>query len=387
MQSAPVCQPPGLSLCIVSHNAYGMMSGAGARFIGGVEWQTSLTARWFAAHGWPVSLLTWDEGGPTEERVDGVRIIKICRQDAGVPGLRFFHPKWTGLARAMRRAAADVYYHNCGECVTGQMAMWCRRHGRAFVFSAASEADCDPTLPELLALRERMLYRHGLKCADRVVVQTQTQHRRMREAFGVESVVIPMPCLGPADQEFSPPRRSTDRVLWIGRVCPVKRPDRLLELAAACPDLSIDLIGPVSDEAYAQATKRRAEQLPNVTLHGAVPRQRMDEFYRRGAVLCGTSEYEGFPNTFLEAWSHGLPVVSTFDPDGLIAGRKLGAAVKDIADMAVAVKKLLGSTEHYEEASRNARRYYAENHAVETVLPKFAAIFQEAAIEKAPRTP
>ena len=166
-------------------------------------------------------------------------------------------------------------------------------------------------------------------------------------------------------------------------MCQVKRPDRLLELAAAGPDLGIDLIGPFSSDAYSQEVKRRAEQVPNVMVHGAVPRNRMDEFYRRGAVLCCTSEYEGFPNTFLEAWSHGLPVVSTFDPDGVIAARKLGTVVRSVSEMQAALKALLGSAERYEEASRNARRYYVENHAVDTVLPKFARVFQEAAGAKA----
>ena len=36
-------------------------------------------------------------------------------------------------------------------------------------------------------------------------------------------------------------------------------------------------------------------------------------------MLLSTSDFEGFPNTFLEAWSVGLPIVSTFDPDTVFA--------------------------------------------------------------------
>ena len=61
--------------------------------------------------------------------------------------------------------------------------------------------------------------------------------------------------------------------------------------------------------------------MPNVTLHGRVERERMPSLYQDALCLCCTSVLEGFPNTFLEAWSVGLPVVSSFDPDHLIAER------------------------------------------------------------------
>src|SRR5688572_24707100 len=90
------------SICIVSHNAYGVLSGGKSGFIGGVEWQTTVTARSFAAHWYPVTIVTWNEGGPADETIDDVRVIKLCRQDVGLPGLRFFHPKWTSLVSALR---------------------------------------------------------------------------------------------------------------------------------------------------------------------------------------------------------------------------------------------------------------------------------------------
>src|SRR5271170_852387 len=104
------------SICIVSHNAYPTLAGRGKGHFGGVEWQTTLLARWLAKNGNRVSMLTWDEGGPVVEVIDAITVIKIAPPDAGLPGIRFFHPKWTGLVRAMRMAQADVYYHNCCEC-------------------------------------------------------------------------------------------------------------------------------------------------------------------------------------------------------------------------------------------------------------------------------
>ena len=365
------------SVCIVSHNGYGAISGGEVGFVGGVERQTSLLARWLADHGYNVTFLTWDEGGAPEEMIDGVRVIKICREDAGLPGLRFFHPRWSGLIAALAIADADVYYHNCGECVTGQMALWCRRKGKPLVFSLASDADCNPALPELHSDRERFLYRFGLRKADRRVAQTETQRESLLLRFGLDSEVIRMPAPGP--DHFLAPEPATTKVVWIGRVCRVKRPDRLVEIAKSCPDLRFDVAGPVYDDDYSLRVAAEADTLSNVHMLGAVPRERVSALYRDASILCCTSDYEGFPNTFLEAWSHGLPVVSTVDPDGVITRHGLGRIAADVASLASEIRSLLADSAAYTTASRNAREYYLAHHAMEAVMPRFESLFKELA--------
>jgi len=367
-------------ICIISHSAYGAMLGGSAGHIGGVERQTSLLACWLADRGHEVTLVTWDEGQEDAIEIGGVRILKLCRRADGLPGLRFFHPRWASLLGALRRADADVYYQNCGEEVTGQVALWCRRRRAGFVFSSASDADCSRQLPYLPTLRERMLYRLGLRFADRIIVQTQTQQHLLSEGFKRQSIVLPMPCPPPHPSE--PHRLSwaaPPRILWIGRICPQKRPELLLDLATDCPDLRFDLVGPADVTPYSRAILNRARLLPNVRIHGPVGRQQIAAFYRRAACLCSTSHQEGFPNTFLEAWSQGLPVVSTFDPDDLIARRGLGASVVDPRDLAGAIRGLIAAPDRWTAASSNARDYYLERHAPDRALPLFERVLLEAA--------
>ena len=350
--------------------------------IGGVERQTSLMARWLAARGHHVSMITWDEGQADGVEIDGVRVFKLCREDAGLPGLRFFWPRWTSLIAAMKRADADVYYHNCGEYVTGQVAMWCRRHGRSFVYSVASDPDCDVRLPEMRSLRERVLYRYGLKHADRVIVQTRKQQRMLCDNFGLDSTIIPMPCPGPSEVEYAASesdRNGSQRVLWIGRVCEVKRPDRLLDLAELCPDVRFDLVGPPGDSQYARAVCERARTIKNVTVHGPASRDRVAEFYRRAKLLCCTSDFEGFPNTFLEALSYGVPIVSTVDPDGLIAEKELGQVGSSVAELAAGIRTLLAAPEQWQRASQACRAYFVANHAIDEAMAKFEQVFREVA--------
>jgi glycosyltransferase involved in cell wall biosynthesis len=326
-------------------------------------------------------MVTWDEGGPVEETVGGVHIIKICRRDEGIKGIRYFYPRWTGLVRALRRADADVYYHNGGGGGTGQIALWCRKNHKCFVFSTASDADCDPAFPAV-SKHEHWLYRLGLSEADRLIVQTQTQQSRLRTEFGLDSVIIPLPCLVPLVGQQVRGMPLSQRVLWVGRVCPVKRPDRLLDLAQACVDLSFDLVGPFcgpdgSIGEHARSIQDRAARIPNLQVHGPMNHGGLSQLYSNALCLCCTSEYEGFPNTFVEAWSHGLPVISTLDPDGVIALHNLGIVARDIREIQAAIRSLLDAPARYQEISGNARRYFLDNHQADSVLPRFESLFLE----------
>jgi len=367
-----------LRICFVAHNAYGALAGGNHGHIGGVERQTSLMAKWLAAKGHRVSLITWDEGQADGIEIDGVRVFKLCRQDAGVPGLRFIWPRWTSLNAAMKRADADVYYQNCGEYVTGQVALWCRRHGRKFVYSVASDPDCDRNLPKMHSSREKLLYRYGVKEADRVIVQTRRQRNMLRDNFARDSAVLPMPCPGPSDATYTDHVRECNgahRVLWIGRVYHVKRPDLLLDLATMCPELQFDVVGQMADTEYTRKVCERAKTIHNVTLHGPASRNAVAEFYKSAKLVCCTSDFEGFPNTFLEAWSFGVPVVSTVDPDGLVVQRGLGRVGKDVSDLAARMRELLNSPELYRKVSQAARLYYAANHTVDVAMARFERVF------------
>ena len=150
---------------------------------------------------------------------------------------------------------------------------------------------------------------------------------------------IPMPCPGPDQEDYIPPVPPPDgngRILWIGRIDRVKRPDRFLDVVEACPDLEFDLVGPAGGDPYAREISERAACYPNLRVHGGVPRDDVPMYYRKAACLCSTSDVEGFPNTFLEAWSYGIPVVSTIDPDDLILEKGLGSVARNVPELVAA---------------------------------------------------
>lgn len=363
-------------ICIVAHFAFGALKGGGTGHVGGVERQTTMLARWLAKRGHEVTLITWNEGQREDTVIDGVRVVPMCGIAEGIPGLRFFTPRWTSLLKAVRKADADLYYFNAAEAATGQLAMWCRKHGRKFIYSVAHDLECLRSLPRIKAPQARALYVYGVRHADVVISQTDKQQRMLLLEFGRDSVVLPMPCEGPEDSDIvKASGRAKKRVLWAARLEPVKRLDVLLDVARQTPDLVFDIAAPINlGNPYTESLVQKAKSIPNVVMHGRVERERMPEMYRQTTVLCCTSDNEGFPNTFLEAWSWGVPVVSTFDPDNLIARNRLGLAASTDT-LPQALQQVCGEEAIHGEMSANARKYYLQNHQLDTAMSRFEQLF------------
>jgi glycosyltransferase involved in cell wall biosynthesis len=370
-----------MHIAIVAHNAYRMLSGSHSGHVGGVERQAAMLARWLAGRGHRVSLITWHEGGPAIEEIDGIRVIKTCRADAGLPLLRFLVPRWSSLNRALHLADAEIYYQNGAEEVTGQVGLWCRRNRRQFIFSTASDMDCEEHPARGGSLRERVLYRYGLRAAHRVIVQSQKQARMLEASTGLAATVLPMPgedLAGLAGGDSHAPPSASPLLLMVGRIAPEKNVEMFLDVARSLPGMQFLIVGgPVKSAGeYFERVTRLAAELPNVDFFGSADRHQLASLYRSATALCCTSHYEGFPNTFIEAWSVGLPVVSTVDPDGVIARHGLGAHVSSAEEMRCRLSEIALSPELRARIARVSRAYFESMHLLDKAMARFESLFQ-----------
>jgi glycosyltransferase involved in cell wall biosynthesis len=336
--------------------------------VGGAERQQLLIADELVARGYRVSFVVLDHGQPDGEHVRGIRLFKCYEAEAGVPKLRFFHPRLTGLWRAMARADADIYYQRGAGAETGLIAHWCRGHARAFIFGVANDTTCLPVSPVLPRRSERVLFRYGVRHADAVIAQSVRQQRLLAGTFGIAATVIrschaPLP--EPVDSSGDPSRRvKPGGVLWAGRLSREKRPEWLIGLAEDLPECQFTVVGQCNaGSGYGRDLTRRLASLPNVRWSGYVPYPRMQALYRQTEVVLCTSESEGFPNVFLEAWSCGRPVLSTVDPDDVVSTFQLGRVATDYPAIREQLATLPTERALWEAAGRRGAEYVRQHHA------------------------
>lgn len=344
-------------------------------YVGGESVQQTLLGRALARRGHDVSMVVADCGQRDGVIIDGIRVFKAYRPGAGLPVLRFIHPRWTGLWSALARADADLYYTSCAGMQVGLLALFCRHHRRRMVFRSASDSDCDRTRLLVRFARDRWLYAYGLRRADAILVQSAAQAQTLAHSYELTGRVAGMLVEPPA----APSAVRDIDVLWVSNIRHIKRPERILEFARKMPDVHVHMVGgPLSgEEALFQQISHTAATRTNVTFHGRLPYRDANALYGRARLLVNTSDVEGFPNSYLQSWIRGVPVVTLIDPDRVIERRRLGVAAKYPAQIPEAVRYLLGDAAAWKAASDRCRQFMADEYGEDKILAAYLDTFAE----------
>jgi glycosyltransferase involved in cell wall biosynthesis len=343
--------------------------------VGGEQVQQTLLARAFARLGFNVSMVVADHGQPDGAVWDGVTTYKAYRMAAGIPMFRFIHPRWTGMWSAVARARADVYYTSCAGYQLGLLAMYARRQQKRprLIFRIAHDRDCDPRALLIQYWRDRKLYEHGLARTDVILAQSEQQQKMMSDSYGHQSVLARMLLDRPTDYLDGGSRDIP--LLWVNNVRDFKRPDLALDLASRMPDTVLHMIGgtqPGFEKMYHEIHER-ARTIPSVVFHGPVPYHDVNDYYGRARVFLNTSDSEGFPNSYLQAWVRGTPVVAFFDPGGIIVREGLGYIASSLDDMRQMVARLLEDSVEWRALSERCRQYMRRDYAEEKILAPYLA--------------
>jgi glycosyltransferase involved in cell wall biosynthesis len=275
--------------------------------------------------------------------------------------------------RAMARADADLYYQQNCSAITGLMAAFARVHGRLALYCGAHDLDFVANLPLLPTARDRWLYRFGLRRMDAIAAQSPRQVESCRRDMGLDSEVI-RSFYGHKGQPADP----DGTVLWIARVHPTKGAELFVELARRCPERRFRLVGG-GEADYFASIQALAVGVPNLELTGFVPYREVEPMFDGIAVHVSTSKFEGFPNTFLQAWSRGVPTISFFDPDAKVQGRPTGVVVADLDEMVVALRRLNDDRALWRQHSADVKHYFDQTFALDAVADQYERLFERLA--------
>jgi glycosyltransferase involved in cell wall biosynthesis len=344
--------------------------------IGGEQVQQTLLAKALVRRGYHVSMVVGDYGQHEGQVWEGVVTYRAYKLSAGIPVFRFIYPRWTGMWSALKRADADIYYVSCAGSRVGLVAMFAKRYGRKVVFRIASDSDCDPDKLLIRYWRDKKLYEYGLRKAETIFAQSKKQHEMLESNYGLNSQIVQMMVDG-CEYDYGFNARDVP-VLWVNNLLQLKRPDLMLELANMVPEQSMHMIGGPGGgfESLFYQIEEQADKIANLNFHGRVPYHDVNDYYERAKVFVNTSDIEGFPNSYLQSWVRGTPVVAFFDPDGIIEHEGLGKSVSTLEEMGEAVRMLTTDVSAWQAASDRCKAFMEREYNKDKILAPYLEAFQ-----------
>ena len=311
---------------------------------------------------------------PNVNELDGYHIHRI---GAAGPAPRFgYAMDARHLYRLLRKLKPDVIYQRIGCAYTGIAAYYARRAGARLVWHASNDADMARSIRvrSRNPLRERFesyLLSYGIRHADRIVVQTERQAQLLQDHYGRRPDAV-IANFHPDPVETSnicdPPR-----IVWVANFKRSKQPDIFLRLAASLRDLPgvrfIMIGAPAAgsgDYAWNQSLMRQIAEAPNVDYLGKLTQEDVNAELARAYIFVNTSLYEGFPNTFIQAWLRAVPVVSlAVNPDDIFDRQTVGRFAGNEGDLAQIVRQLIVDRPLRDQLARGAAAHAREFHSME----------------------
>ena len=346
-------------ICFVMLEAGPVFKPGEKESVGGAEFQSYLIGKKLKELGFHVSFLIKDSNQKTEI-LDGIKLVKV-------PYSRF---NFLFVFWKMLKINADVYYQRTGGFITGLVGLVCWVRRKRFVFHVSNIEQCHQGYPKEKSFLVKWFYRFGIKRANTIIVQTEDQKKELYKNFKLKSIVLPNVIDIPKVSET----KKQDFVLWVGSLQKRKRPELFWKLAESLPGYKFYMIGGKE----ASDLGLEIPRFSNFKFLGFVPLSRIDYYFRNAAVFVNTSlpDKEGFPNTYLQAWSNFTPVVTLeFDPDEIICRYKLGFHSKTFGRLVKDVGLLMKNKKKREGLGRNGRKYVEKNHNINNFIKNYIEVF------------
>jgi len=215
-----------------------------------------------------------------------------------------------------------------------------------------------------------------LSNAAAVIAQNSHQRRLAESVLSTKVYQIPN-CypndpVDPTDWEYSSPV-----IFWAARFQPWKQPEIVAELAADLPEITFVMAGGPGDENLFAKLKQRSENLDNLEVLGHVPFSKIDYYFAAADLFLNTSEFEGFPNTFLQAWTQETSVASLqVDPDGILSSQKIGfVADGSVERLRDHIETLAENPDQLAKLGRASYEYLQKHHTVEAIADRYEQVF------------
>jgi glycosyltransferase involved in cell wall biosynthesis len=341
-------------------NIYSLFNSKSEALIGGAEVQLFNLAKYFS-YKYQVNIITGDWGQESDyERFNSVKVWKSFSLDKKFKN--YIKAPFL-LWKRMAQIDAAVYIISSAGVEVGLVGFFCKITRKKFIYRTAHEVDCNGEYIKNNGWRGK-LYQYGLRNAN-VVVTQNIEHQKLLLKKEIKSVVI-RNSFEIANRNVSIDNKKY--IFWLARCDDWKNPEMFMDIVRKFPEEQFIMISPRSskEDNLFNSVKKEALVINNLKFIERVAFFESQKYYDEAKLFIGTSEFEGFPNTYIQACLGRTPIVSyKVNPDNFVTKNNLGyCADGDFEIMLQQIKKILEDNTDWREKSDNAFAYAQESHNI-----------------------
>jgi glycosyltransferase involved in cell wall biosynthesis len=326
-----------------------------------------MIAEQLSSKGYDIHIIVDDYGQENKFKHEGITFWKTNIHSSGQSRTQ----RVLNIGRILAKISPDVVYQRGAPHLSIVSCALSRSLSIRFVHHISSDKYSVPSQVNQIDKRIRIPFIYSLKYASNVIAQTDRQKSGLRE-LGVDATVIPNFYEIPSDDQIVEFEERAYH-LWVGRISnKVKKPHRLFPIAENLPGEEFKIIGRKDDDDdYYEFIKNRCGDLENTEFLGFIPPDEIHKYYSRAITLINTSDYEGFPSTFLESWAYATPIISMhFDLNRTLFDGIGGWLCEDVSEC---INN--NSQKQMRDRGLTGREYMIDNYSTASVVEKLESEF------------
>lgn len=343
--------------------------------IGGAEVQIYLLAQEFLRNGWEVHHVVEDV---TKEEIDQGMFLHPFKRKGSI------NRSFSQLSQLLDSIDAHIHYQRGRKLLTGLLGMYSKESAKPFIFAASMDIDCRKykqitrglssnanAIKKMLNLPRQFkmdtFTLKGMKRASMVLCQSVSQKEQLKNNLNIESRLFRN--IHPVPQQHETEKHHPPTVLWLASIKAWKRPEIFMNLVNDLRhlDCAFLLAGRIQESKYKSQIRSIENHVKNFKYIEDVPFEKSNNLIAMASIFVNTSlPYEGFPNTFIQAWLRKTPVVTlSFDPDDIIKKQQIGFHSRTYDQLLRDVTSLVKDRTQRKEMGRRAREYAIADFSVE----------------------
>lgn len=359
-----------IRICFFNLNAYSLFNPKSEALIAGTEIQLFNTANYLSFDDeFKVFFVVGDWKQGSIENYGKILVYKSISLEKRV--LNYIKAPFL-IWRILKKINAHFYVASSAGIEIGLLALFCKINNKNFIYRTAHDIDCSGEYSRRGIAGK--IYNFGIKNASAVVTQTEKNQKMLKENYQIKAIIV----RNAYEINISNKPEKDGSILWVSRCAKWKNPRIFLKIAKNFPKHSFVMIcnKQKDQEKFFLEIKKDADKINNLDFIEKVPFLKIQKFFNKASLFLGTSEYEGFPNTYLQACLGKAPIVSyKVNPDEFITKKNLGyCADGDFKKMVNYIKKLLDDRNDWEEKSKNAYEYVRQNHDIKNISKQWKDI-------------